>query len=255
MKRTDWKYLVDAGLLVSVLGLAGIGMLMGFVLGEGPAGEGGKPKYFLGLHRHQWGEMHGLLSLAFIVLLAVHLILGWSWIKGKSRMLFKKAWPIGPALLVMLSALVLFFGWAVSAKDDPSYEDYGAGPGRGRYRDLKGENEGSPEREPDSVRAPASAETGDSGAVAVPKADLEDRGTMTRDHGEAGLRVSITGQMSLRDIELATGVPAADLVRHLELPEGVSLDESLGRLRRLHGFAIQDVRDFVAAQRKARRPQ
>jgi len=252
MKRTDWKYVVDAGLFVCVVGIAGIGLLMGFALGEGPAVEGGMSKYFLGLHRHQWGEIHFLLSLAFIVLLAVHLTLGWNWIKGKSRMLFKKAWPIGPALLVVLSALVLFFGWAVSTKNDPSYEDYGAGPGRGRYRELKGENEGSLEKGPDPARASAAADAGDSGTVAVPKTGLEDQGIVTRDHGEPGLEVSITGQMTLRDVERATGVRAADIARHLDLPVGVSLDESLGRLRRRYGFAIQDVRDFVAARRKER---
>ena len=62
--RTDWKYAVDTLMFLCVLGLVATGLLMAFVIPEGRV-ETGQSKYFLGLHRHQWGDIHLDLSLAF----------------------------------------------------------------------------------------------------------------------------------------------------------------------------------------------
>ena len=59
----------------------------------------------------------------------------------------------------------------------------------------------------------------------------------------------IRGSMTLADVERATGVPAAVIVRGLGLPDGVSPDERLGRLRREHGFSMSDVRRIVEEHR------
>jgi len=56
---------------------------------------------------------------------------------------------------------------------------------------------------------------------------------------------SIRGSMSLRDIEAATGVPAAYLIKSLKLPDTISVDERVGPLRRQYGFEINDVREIV----------
>jgi len=133
MRRTDWKFLVDTLLFICMGGIISIGLLMGFVLGEGPDG-GGKSKYFLDLHRHQWGEIHLILSLAFSVLVIIHLILSWSWIKGKARRLFKGSWPAVLALIVLLTVAAVAVGWVASTKNDPAYEKYGQGEARGPHR-------------------------------------------------------------------------------------------------------------------------
>lgn len=57
--------------------------------------------------------------------------------------------------------------------------------------------------------------------------------------------VSIRGSMSLRDVEAATGVPAAYLMESLGLPSPVSADERLGPLKRRYGFDINVVREAV----------
>lgn len=74
MTRTDKKFVVDVLLFACLGAMVGIGLLMGFVLAEGPARSGAE-KIFLGLHRHQWGLIHFWASLAFTELLIQHLIL------------------------------------------------------------------------------------------------------------------------------------------------------------------------------------
>lgn len=56
---------------------------------------------------------------------------------------------------------------------------------------------------------------------------------------------SIGGFMTLAEIQKATGVPADHIIEELGLPAGVEKDERLGRLRRTHGFSIDDVRRIV----------
>lgn len=59
--------------------------------------------------------------------------------------------------------------------------------------------------------------------------------------------ISIRGSMTLREVEQATGVPAAYLIESLKLPATTSLDERLGVLKRGYGFEILDVREAVKA--------
>ncbi|MBE0461478.1 MAG: DUF4405 domain-containing protein [Candidatus Aminicenantes bacterium] len=128
MKRTDWKYLVDTLLFICITGIAFIGFLLGFIISEGPAASG-REKYFLGLHRHQWGHIHLYLSLAFILLVIIHLILSWSWIKGKARHLFKSKWSLALMLTVFVSISVPFLFWVFTPKNSPDYKGYGTKEG------------------------------------------------------------------------------------------------------------------------------
>jgi hypothetical protein len=59
--------------------------------------------------------------------------------------------------------------------------------------------------------------------------------------------ILITGRMSLRDIGQEARIPARRIADELNLPANVSLDETLGRLRRRYGFTVQDVRDAIAS--------
>ena len=91
MKKTELRFYIDAFLFISIVGIVLIGFLLGFVLPEGPAASEDS-KYFLGLHRHAWGDIHLYLGVAFTVLAALHVILGWNWVKGKARQLFRRGW-------------------------------------------------------------------------------------------------------------------------------------------------------------------
>jgi hypothetical protein len=59
--------------------------------------------------------------------------------------------------------------------------------------------------------------------------------------------ILITGRMTFYDIGKKAGISARRIAAELDLPSNVSLDETLGRLRRRYGFTVQDVRDAIAA--------
>lgn len=60
----------------------------------------------------------------------------------------------------------------------------------------------------------------------------------------------VRGSMSLREVEEATGVPAAHIIEALKLPTATSPDEGLGSLKKRHQFEIKDVREIVKQYRQ-----
>ena len=124
MKKSDWQYLIDTLLFLSIVGIALIGFLMGLVIPKGPTAPE-STKYFLGLHRHQWGNIHFYLSIAFVVFVTVHVLLSWKWIKNKSRQIFKNRWNAALTCTAVASVLLIFLFWALYPKVPGAYRDYG----------------------------------------------------------------------------------------------------------------------------------
>ena len=77
------------------------------------------------------------------------------------------------------------------------------------------------------------------------------RGGEYAGHLEAGPE-TVRGELTLRELEAQTGVPAEHVLRELGLPEELPRDERLGRLRRRYGFDIGDVRRIVADYREGK---
>ena len=219
MKKTDWQYLVDTLLFFCIVGIAFIGFLMGLVIPKGPVASESS-KYFLGLHRHQWGNIHFYLSIAFVTLVTIHLLLSWKWIKGKARQIFKKSWATILILTALVSLLVIFLFWVLYPRTPGAYEDYGVGAGKRQQRLLKegyatGKEIVSPE--------------------------------------EGQEYITITGQTTLRELEKVTDIPAREIAAELGLPSKVSLDETLGRLRKNYPFTLQEVRDTLSVLLKKKK--
>lgn len=255
MKNAKLRYLVDVLLWTCLAGMIFVGALLGLILPSGPVGE--SSKYFLSLHRHQWGAIHAYFSVAFVVLMVVHIVLNAKWIVCMTSQIFKR--KAAPILTVALLAplLVLSVFWLLTPKDAALYEGYGAElPGRGRMRQLGvqepalpvGQAPSVPKRPTEASAAGPGAETetaaGPERVAPTPEAPDENG-----DHRKVG-PVAITGQQTLMDIERATGLSARRIADRLGLPSSVSLDEPLGRLRRRYGIEIQAVRDLVEAMLK-----
>lgn len=103
MRRATVNYIVDAIALLNLLCLAGTGIILKFVLppGSGGGGAGGgygrgfrggrgpvEVRDWLGLARHQWGDVHFVLAIIFVVLILIHLVLHWNWIKACTKSIF-----------------------------------------------------------------------------------------------------------------------------------------------------------------------
>jgi hypothetical protein len=78
------NFVIDALMFIDIALIAGLGFLMKFVLLPGREKVlkyGANIDLFLfGLDRHQWGTVHLYASLTLLALLAVHILLHWSWI-------------------------------------------------------------------------------------------------------------------------------------------------------------------------------
>jgi hypothetical protein len=100
MKRSTINFIVDLVSFLTLLCLIVTGTIIHWVLPPGTGGLGrelhdgrGREqiKELLGTGRHDWGDIHLWLGIIFIVLMVVHLILHWSWIKCYVRSLFSRS--------------------------------------------------------------------------------------------------------------------------------------------------------------------
>ncbi len=126
MNKNDWKYAIDTLMFVSLLGIVVVGLLLAFVIPRGSAPA--ETKVLFDVHRHDWGNIHLYLSLAFSAFVTVHVLLNWDWVKGMARTKFKRGWAGTLVLTAVLSFILLAVLWAIQ----PEYRGAGgAGTGRG----------------------------------------------------------------------------------------------------------------------------
>ncbi len=97
MKRSTLNFIVDLVSFLNLIGLAFTGIIIKFVLPPGTGGRGrqlheglGREhiKNFWSMSRHEWGDIHFYLAVFFVVLMTVHIILHWNWIKSYFKSLF-----------------------------------------------------------------------------------------------------------------------------------------------------------------------
>lgn len=207
MTRPKWNYLVDVVMFTLMGTMIFVGVIMGFFLTSGPVADRSL-KYVWGLHLHQWGDIHAILSFIFVAFFILHIILHWSWIRGATKKLMRS--PVALVLILMLPALIILLAWSFSEKDSPDYMEYGHRAGA----------------EAERVEQPQTEET-----IVAKKVQAK--------------KVEINGRMSLKDVETATGVQAAKIAKALGLPPDAPLDQNLGRLRRSYNFEMKQVRDMV----------
>ena len=91
MTGTKRNFLVDLISFMDLLLLAATGVILRWVLPPGSGGGHGhgfgggrgaaETKTLLGLGRHDWGDVHSVLALVFLLLMLLHLYLHWTWIR------------------------------------------------------------------------------------------------------------------------------------------------------------------------------
>jgi hypothetical protein len=212
MKKTTLKYIIDILLFVSLLGIVLIGLLLAFAMAKGPAADE-SAKYFLNLHRHQWGDIHLYMSLAFSALAVFHLVLSWSWIKGKTKQLFQQRWRQVLFIISAAGFAVILLFWIFTPKYPGSYENYGRGMGAS------------------SLQNPARAVPASEESESISPARQGDTPVYT-----------ITGTMTLQEISKQTGLSVSDILDATGLPGNVSPKETLGWLKKKHGFTLVEFR-------------
>lgn len=109
--KKDLKCFIDALLFVDITSIAAIGLLMAFVIPEGR--QAGTAKFFLGLHRHDWGDIHLYLSLLLLGLLALHIWLNWTWITQATKSYAGEYWQKALWALCGAWLVVLLVAWLI----------------------------------------------------------------------------------------------------------------------------------------------
>jgi uncharacterized protein DUF4405 len=76
MTRRQLNLVIDTLALVALAALLLTGALIHWRLPHGSPGQG---LTMLGLDRHDWGEIHFIAAIAFVVLMVVHVWMHWRW--------------------------------------------------------------------------------------------------------------------------------------------------------------------------------
>jgi len=108
-------------LYLSFCTLVGTGLLMAFRLI--PGSRGGQGLEVLGWSRHDWGDLHTWISYLFIALVALHMVINWTWlakVAAKGHL-----WRVAIGLIVGLSIIAAFLLLPIT------HRERGRGHGRG----------------------------------------------------------------------------------------------------------------------------
>lgn len=133
MKKSKLNLIIDALLLLCLAAIAGIGLLIKYVLVPGYQRweiYGRNVSMFLwGLDRHQWGTIHFIIGLIFLGLLVLHIVLHWQMIVGIYRGLIPNRFArwITALILICITALLFISSFFVK----PELQERGFGQGRG----------------------------------------------------------------------------------------------------------------------------
>jgi len=104
MKKTQVNFILNLSAFYVLVFMISTGLLMEYVLL--PGSRGGHGLSLFGMNRHDWGDIHFYLSIAFIVAMLLHIVLHWI------RSLFTKNFSSKTTLIfvfVLISSL-LFIG-------------------------------------------------------------------------------------------------------------------------------------------------
>ena len=109
MKKNTLKYLINVTLFIDMTSIAVLGFLLGFVI---PKGQGySSQKYFLGLHRHDWADIHLYLALLLLPLLFFHVWFNWTWVVQSTKRYLGDHWKSFLWAISFAWIIVLIIGW------------------------------------------------------------------------------------------------------------------------------------------------
>jgi hypothetical protein len=251
VSRNKLHLIIDVLAYVAMVGLVATGTILWKILPPGTGGRhggGGGALTLLGRSRHEWGDVHFWFAVSLIALVVLHLVFHWKWITNtlgsavRSRGARRAGAGVGGSVLLVALGAVAAAGLAAPWLIRVEGRDEGGGRGRQRRG-----------REQDVAVAPEAAGDCEGCAADCPDAQPEATPEPQEEHKEHGH--DIKGRTTLAEAAAEAGVPVERLVAELKLPANAPPDEQLGRLRREHGFTMEDVRAAVARLKKAIEPE
>jgi hypothetical protein len=109
--RATINRVLDLLLYFEFCALTGIGLMLAWRLP--PGSQGGRGLTVLDMCRHEWGDIHLWVGIAFIATVVAHLLMHWKWLKTvASRM---RSWPLWGGLLAGVAVVLVFVLWPVDS--------------------------------------------------------------------------------------------------------------------------------------------
>ena len=247
MSKNKLNLLVDVLGYLCMVALASTGLILLYRLPPGTGGRhSGEPALtLLGLGRHDWGDIHFYIAVTLLLLVVLHVVLHWKWVKNTFGSLFGRqgvekpgAGPRGGITLTVLGlvgACLIAAPWLL-AVGQAERGERGSNYGKGGRTQLPSDESDAGDPREDAGRS----HSGDPGRVTEPQAE--------RGHEEHDL--SITGRSTLAEAAQMAGVPVERLMAELKLPPNTPPGERLGHLRRQHGFTMSEARNTIARLRE-----
>ncbi|MDD2247180.1 MAG: DUF4405 domain-containing protein [Proteiniphilum sp.] len=229
---------IDIIMLLLLMPLAGIGFLIKYVLIPGIQRNerygAGVELEFWGLTRHQWGSIHLIISIVFLVLLLFHIILHWKMIVGIfKRMIPDKALRAISATLIA-SAGLLMIAFPLFVKPEIVTRE-------SLHLNRKIKQETHQTVPLGEIRKEVS-KGAEKDIVVSPRVGLnKPEQTLSE---TVFVDLEINGRQTLQFVANKYGIPVEKLATDLNIP----LDragEKLGRLRKLYVFTMNDVRKSI----------
>jgi hypothetical protein len=235
--RTSTNFWIDVVSLAVMLGLAVTGGLIHYVL---PPGRGHFYE-LLGWKRHDIGQLHFYFAVAAVALLALHLLLHWSWIccfvaKAVGREVPSRRAQTVWGLSSLLGVTVLLIGglwWTSKLVRLTAQVTGGSDSPLSRSALSSG-----------TVREAVAPQVNPSQSAPPPenRADGEQHNSREAHAQDCPAAAAIDGRTSLAQAAKLCRLNVAQLIEKLKLPAGTDPEAHLGRLKRSYGLDLHAVR-------------
>ncbi len=249
-RKSEINICIDVLMFILMMPIAGIGFLMKVVLISGIKRNVVYGRdvdlTFLGLDRHQWGSIHLVLSVLFLLLLLFHLILHWKMMTNMfKKMVNSKTWcviaAIGlPFIFLTLAVFPLFLK-----------PDVKEGVGHHAYDPYKKQMDEVQSVVDDSIRSEMIELQSEDIKVQEENdhVTIEKKEKSNTSHDDANHHPEIKGQMTISQVASKYQIPETDICNLLGVPYDRS-NETLGRLRKSYYFSLEKLRDYILKNEK-----
>jgi len=235
------NFIIDAIMFVLMGFLAGIGLLIKYVL---VSGEERWIQYgrnvdirFWGLDRHQWGDIHLYVAIALIILLVLHIVLHWNMIVCLYKRIIgnRKVRILCGLTFMIVTLLMVLFPYFIRVETSE------LASGRERFQNLS-------MKENDLSIDESIQKTKPEKEKVKLVADVQEKEKELHHHIDPSIEVK--GLMTLSEVSRKYNVPSEYIKQKLNIPLSTSNSSKLGHLRKQYGFTMSEIELIIANYKK-----
>ncbi|MFP4023669.1 MAG: DUF4405 domain-containing protein [Thiohalospira sp.] len=236
------NFIIDAIMFVLMGLLAGIGLLIKYVL---LSGEERWIKYgqnvdirFLGLDRHQWGEIHLYIAIMLVLFLVLHIVLHWNMIVClyEKIICIKTARIMGALTFMAVTILLILFPFLIRVKTST------LATGRERFEALDETKKYKQVNDKISISDVGKVKN----AVLATKEKEKKEGLKLKNESS----IEIRGFQTFKEVSREYNIPCDYMKQKLGIPLSVSNSAKLGHLRKQYGFKMSELEIIVLNYKK-----